>query len=95
VITLVDDERSETYATLDEAIKAARTWYIELTKGKLPSWNYSVESLPDFRRALGLYKGKIALALGCTSRRLKLRVEAPVGSAFPKRRSESRDDPWG
>jgi len=85
VITLVDDERSETYATLDEAIKAARTWYIGLTNGKLPSWNYNVESLPDFRRALALYKAQIAVALGCTSSRLKLRVEAPVGSSFLRR----------
>ena len=33
VITLVDDERSETYATLDEAIKAAQTWYIGSPEG--------------------------------------------------------------
>ena len=64
VITLVDDERSETYATLDEAIKAAQTWYIGLTGGKLPSWNYSIQTLPDFRRAVGLYKSQIALAAG-------------------------------
>ncbi len=45
VITLVDDERSETYATLDEAIRAAQTWYLALAGGKLPIWNYSVETL--------------------------------------------------
>jgi hypothetical protein len=86
VITLVDDERSETYATLDEAIKAAQTWYIGLTGGKLPSWNYTIETLPDFRRAVGLYKSQIALAAGCSSSRLKLRVEAPEGSWFMRRR---------
>ena len=86
MITLVDDERSETYATLDEAIKAAQTWYIGLTGGKLPSWDYSIETLPDFRRAVGLYKSQIALAAGCSSSRLKLRVEAPEGSWFMRRR---------
>ena len=49
VITLVDDERSETYATLDEAIRATQTWYLALAGGKLPIWNYSVETLPDLR----------------------------------------------
>jgi hypothetical protein len=44
MITLLDDDRSETYATLDEAIRAAQTWYIGLAGGKLPSWNYRVES---------------------------------------------------
>jgi hypothetical protein len=82
VITLVDDERSETYATLDEAIKAAQTWYIGLTGGKLPAWDYTVETFPDFRRAVGLYKSQIALAFGCSLSSLKLRVEAPAGSWF-------------
>jgi hypothetical protein len=82
VITLVDDERSETYATLAEAIKAAQTWYIGVSKGKLPSWNYTVDSLPDLRRAVGLYKAEVARTVGCTSSRLKLRVEASVGSAW-------------
>jgi hypothetical protein len=82
VITLLDDDRSETYATLDEAIRAAQTWYIGLAGGKLPSWNYRVESLPDFRRAIGHYKSQIAQALGCRSNRLKLRVEAPADSRF-------------
>ncbi|MFY9987507.1 MAG: hypothetical protein WAK31_22310 [Chthoniobacterales bacterium] len=82
MITLVDDERSETYATLDEAIRAVQTWYIALTAGKLPIWNYSVESLPDFRRAVGHYESQVALAVGCSSSRLKLRVEAPAGSWF-------------
>jgi hypothetical protein len=44
VITSLDDDRSETYATLDEAIRAAQTWYIGLAGGKLRSWNYRVES---------------------------------------------------
>jgi hypothetical protein len=35
VITLLDDDRSETHATLDEAIRAAQTWYIGLAGGKL------------------------------------------------------------
>jgi hypothetical protein len=82
VITLLDDDRSETYATLDEAIRAAQTWYIGLAGGKLPSWNYRVESLPDFRRAIGHYKSQIAQVLGCRSNRLKLRVEAPAASRF-------------
>jgi hypothetical protein len=82
VVTLLDEDRSEAYATLDEAIRAAQTWYIGLAGGKLPSWNYRVESLPDFRRAIGHYKSQIAQALGCRSNRLKLRVEAPADSRF-------------
>jgi hypothetical protein len=82
VITLLDDDRSETYATLDEAIRAAQTWHIGLAGGKLPLWNYRVESLPEFRRAIGHYKSQIAQALGCRSNRFKLRVEAPAGSWF-------------
>jgi hypothetical protein len=85
VITLVDDERSETYATLDEAIRATQTWYLALAGGKLPIWNYSVETLPDLRRAVGHYKSQIAMALGCSSSRLKLRVESPAGSWFIRR----------
>jgi hypothetical protein len=79
VITLIDDDRSETYATLEEAIRAAQTWYIELIGGGLPIWNYRVESFPEFQHAIGLYKSEIARALGCPSSRLKLRVEAPAG----------------
>ena len=86
MITLLDDDRSETYATLDEAIRAAQTWYIGLAGGKLPIWNYRVESLPEFRRAIGHYKSQIAQALGCRSNRLKLRVEAPAGSWFFRHR---------
>jgi hypothetical protein len=86
VITLLDDERSETYATLDEAIRAAQTWYIGLASGKLPIWNYRVETLPEFRRAVGHYKSQIAHAMGCRSSRLKLRVEAPAGSWFLRHR---------
>jgi hypothetical protein len=82
VITLIDDDRSETYATLDEAIRAAQTWYIELTGGKLPIWHYRVESFPEFQHAIGLYKSEIARSLGCPTGRLKLRVEAPAGSTF-------------
>jgi hypothetical protein len=82
VITLIDDDRSETYATLEEAIRAAQTWYIELTSGKLPIWHYRVESFPEFQHAIGLYKSEIARSLGCPTSRLKLRVEAPAGSTF-------------
>ena len=82
VITLIDDDRSETYATLDEAIRAAQTWYIELTGGKPPIWNYRVESFPEFQHAIGQYKFEIARALGCSPSRLKLRVEATAGSMF-------------
>jgi hypothetical protein len=82
VITLLDDDRSETYATLDEAIEAAQSWYTELAGNKLPTWNYSIESLQDFRRAVNGYKIQIAEALGCNYHRLHLRVEAQSDSRF-------------
>jgi hypothetical protein len=92
VITLLDDDRSETYATLDEAIRAAQTWYIGLAGGKLPSWNYRVESLLDFRRAIGHHKSQIAKALGCPSNRLKdarlareLNRMSNIPVAYPKK----------
>jgi len=56
VITPLDDDRSETYATLDEAIEAAQSWYTELAGNKLPTWNYSIESLQDIRRVVNGYK---------------------------------------
>jgi hypothetical protein len=80
VITLVDDERSETYATLDEAIEAAQSWYVGLAGDKLPVWNYNIENLQGFRRAVGHYKTQIAQVLGCRSSRLHLRIEASSGS---------------
>jgi hypothetical protein len=82
VIRLVDDERSETYATLDEAIESAQSWYVGLAGDKLPDWNYNIESLQGFRRAVGRHKTQIAGVLGCSSSRLHLRVEASSDSGF-------------
>jgi len=76
VITLLGDDRSETYATLDEAIGAAQSWYAGLAGNKLPPWNYSVASLQSFRRAVSDHKIQIAEALGYSTNRLHLRVEA-------------------
>ena len=82
VITLLDDDRSETYSTLDEAIGAAQTWYAGLAGDKLPAWNYSVESLQSFRRAVSDHKFQIAEALGYSTNRLHLRIEASSDSWF-------------
>jgi len=72
VITLLDDDRSETYATLHEAIAATRTWYIILAGDKLPTWTYNVENVRSFSRAVQDHKVKIAEALGCSVNRLPL-----------------------
>jgi hypothetical protein len=82
VITLLDDDRSETYATLNEAIAAAQNWYTSLAGDKLPAWNYSIESLQSFRRAVSDHKLQIAEALGYSTNRLHLRVEASSDSWF-------------
>lgn len=83
VITLVDDERSETYATLDEAIRATQIWYLALAGGKLPIWNYSVETLPDFRRAVGHLQ--IPNSNGTWVQLKPPQVATPAGSWFIKR----------
>jgi len=75
VITLLDDDRSETYRKLDEAIAAAQTWYTSLAGDKLPAWNYDVENVRSFSRAVRDHKAKIAEALGCSVNRLHLRVQ--------------------
>ena len=85
MITLLDDDRSETYATLDEAIGAAQTWYAGLAGNKLPAWNYRIEPLQSFRRAVNDHKTQVAEALGCSSHRLHLRVEGSADSWFLRR----------
>ena len=82
VITLLDDDRSETYATLDEAIGAAQNWYAGLAGDKLPAWDYRIESLQSFRRAVSNHKLQIAEALGYSTNRLHLRIEASSDSWF-------------
>ena len=82
MITLLDDDRSETYSTLDEAIAAAQTWYSGLAGNKMPTWNYRIDDLQGFRRAVRNYKTQVAEVLGCSTQRLHLRVEAPAGSRF-------------
>jgi len=72
VIALLDDDSSVTYATLHEAIAAARTWYIILAGDKLPAWTYNVENVRSFSRAVQDHKVKIAEALGCSVNRLPL-----------------------
>jgi hypothetical protein len=84
VITLVDDDRSETYSTLDEAITAARLWYYGLAGNKLPAWSYRIGNLQDFRGAVRDYKAQVAEILGCSNNRLHLRVEAPAGAWFSR-----------
>ena len=76
MITLLDDDRSETYATLDEAIGAAQTWYAGLAGNKLPAWNYRIETLQGFRRAVRDHKIRLAEKPGCSSKRLHLWIEA-------------------
>ena len=76
MITLLDDDRSETYATLDEAIGAAQTWYAGLAGNKLPAWNYRIETLQGFRRGIRDHKIRLAEKPGCSSKRLHLWIEA-------------------
>ena len=76
MITLLDNDRSETHATLDEAIGAAQTWYAGLAGNKLPAWNYRIETLQGFRRAVRDHKTQLAEKLGCSSKRLHFRIEA-------------------
>ena len=80
MITLLDDDRSETYSTLDEAIAAAQTWYRGVAGNRMPTWNYRIDDLQGFRRAVKDYKTQVAEIIGCSTNRLHLRVEAPAGA---------------
>jgi hypothetical protein len=82
VITLLDDNRSETYGTLTEAVGAAKTWYAVLAGAKLPAWNYRIDDVPSFRRAVRDHKVLIAEALGYDMRQLTLRIEVSSDSFF-------------
>lgn len=61
---MFDGDRIERYATLLEAVVAARNWYSKLAGGKLPKWDYRIQNFDDFGEAIDDYKVRIARSLG-------------------------------